>query len=502
MTENTTKDSHNSDALGLEFDEAKHRKLLALFGEFALQQAAAAMTMPSRGVVGEDGANLANAHSREISEAPHPEGAEGILAILGALVDAAFTTPAPGYLAYVPGGGLFAAALADLVSNVCNRYTGIAAAAPGFCRLEADVLRWLATEFGFGPEARGLFTSGGSLANFSAIVTARHRHFGDSGNYVRACAYTSSQAHHSVAKAMRLAGIPARNLRSIGVDNHFKMDMDALQRAVHDDRQAGKQPFLVVAAAGTTNTGAIDPLPELADFCAHERLWLHIDGAYGGAFVLCPEGRTRLKAIERADSITFDPHKGLFLPYGTGCLLVRQGEHLRRAHQLDADYLQDLETSDTERVPSPADYGPELSRDFRGLRLWLPLMLHGVAPFRAALQEKLELAEYFHRALLTRIGQGAPLEIVAAPQLSAVAFRLRRNPGEKNAAYNARNARLQDEINSRDRVFLSSTSLDGTDGPLFTLRICILSFRTHIDHIDACLSDLDAAMGFAQEPLM
>ena len=462
---------------------------------FVLDHLAALDGAPAVGAVGAEGNRIAAEVSVPIPEAPLPGGIDAILQIVSRAAQASLNTPAPGYLAYIPGGGLYAAALADLISGCLDRYTGLAAAAPALVRLEADVLGWLAAAFGYGAQARGIFTSGGSLANFSAIVTARHAHFGDTGDMRQAVVYTSTQAHHSVAKSVRLAGIPAANVRPIPVDAEFRMDVGALAAALHADRQAGRQPFLVVAAAGTTNTGAIDPLPALAELCAAERLWLHIDAAYGGAFVLCDEGRRLLAGIERSDSITFDPHKGLFLPYGTGCLLVRDGEKLRAAHAAAANYLQDFAAMDRNgEPPSPAEYGPELSREYRGLRLWLPLMLHGAQAFREALREKLALARRFHSGIETLASAGAPLEMVAAPQLTITAFRLQRRPGETLSQWNARNAALLTAINGYRRVYLSSTALPVADGDAFTLRVCVLSFRTHARHVDACLGDVARAL--------
>jgi aromatic-L-amino-acid decarboxylase len=383
----------------------------------------------------------------------------------------------------------------------------MSAPAPALFRLERDVLAWLTTSFGYGPAARAVLTPGGSLANFAAVVAARHEHFGETGNFERAMAYTSTQAHHSVLKAVRLAGVPEANVRAIDVDDAFRMRLDELARAVDDDRRSGLAPFLVIASAGTTNTGAVDPLPAAAELCKKEKLWLHVDGAYGGAFVLCEDGKRRLAGIERADSITFDPHKGLFLPYGTGCLLVKDGQKLRRAHHVGAEYLQDLSgaspadeqvggrTSPADTLSwSPAELGPELSRDFRGLRLWLPLMLHGARAFRDALDEKLALAERFVEGLDGLVAAGAPLEVVARPQLSLVAFRLARRRGEPLAAWNGRNAALNAAVNDKNRVHLSSTLLPVEDGTAFTLRVCVLSFRSHARHIDRCLEDIAAAI--------
>ncbi|MCA9686759.1 MAG: aminotransferase class V-fold PLP-dependent enzyme, partial [Myxococcales bacterium] len=326
----------------------------------------------------------------------------------------------------------------------------------------------------------------------TAIVTARHHHLGDGGDYSRALIYTSTQAHHSVAKSASMAGIPRANVRSVAVDGLYRMDVEDLRRRIEADRHRGLRPFCVVAAAGTTNTGAIDPLVEIAALCSEEDLWLHVDGAYGGGFVLCDEGRKRLRGIEQADSLCFDPHKAMFLPYGTGCLLVREGGRLAAAHMSEASYLRDFDFSD---ATSPADLGPELSRPFRGLRLWLPLMLHGAGAFRDALHEKLALAQLCAEGLEARVAAGAPLQIVARPQLSTVVFRLRRHDDEPLVTYNQRNVELLEGINRRRRAYLSSTLLPVVDGMAVSIRVCVMSFRTHRATLEALLADLDAALG-------
>jgi aromatic-L-amino-acid decarboxylase len=477
----------------LEPPRALAESWLGALSRFALDHIDALERAPATGPLGAEGERVADEVSRPIGEEPLPGGIDAVVDILDRASRAALTAPGPGYLAYVPGGGIYAAALADFVANCLNRYTGMSAPAPALFRLEQDVLAWLCASFGYGENARGLFTPGGSLANFGAIVTARHEHFGDEGNFERAVVYTSTQAHHSIAKSVRLAGIPAKNVRAIAVDEGYRMRSDALAQAIADDRRRDLRPFLVIAAAGTTNTGAIDPLGAIADIAAREAIWLHVDGAYGGAFQLCAEGARRLANISRADSIAFDPHKGMFLPYGTGCLLVADGQKLRRAHHLAAEYLQDLSGGDVSW--SPAELGPELSRDFRGLRVWLPLMLHGAGAFRAALTEKLELAERFAAGLEQLIAAGAPLAMVAGPQLSTVAFRLARRAGEPLDPYNQRNAAFLARVNARQRVHLSSTLLPVADGLAHTSRVCVLSFRTHARHIDRCLEDVRAACG-------
>ncbi len=484
----------------LEPPRATHESWLRALSGFALDEIDALASGPAVGTIGAAGLDVADAVSLPIPEAPLPGGVEAVIDLLRQAARASLVPPGPGYLAYVPGTALFASALADLVSGSLNRFTGLAAAAPALCRLEADVIAWLGRECGYGERSGGVLLSGSSMANFGAVVTAREELVGDNGDLRAAVAYCSSQAHHCIDKALRLAGIPAANVRRVAVDAAFRMDPTDLAAAIAADRDAGRTPFLVVASAGTTNTGALDPLDALATVCAEQGVWFHVDGAYGGAFVLCEDGRRLLAGMERADSIALDPHKGLFLPFGTGCLLVRDGPKLRRAHTANAGYLQDFDALDRSReAPSPTELGPELSRSFRGLRLWLPLMLHGAAAFRDALAEKLRLAHTFHRELAALIDRGAPLACVAPPHLSTVAFRLTRRDEETLADWNARNTAFLSRINAGRRVYLSSTTLPIPDVPVqdggaFTLRVCVLGARTHAEHIAACISEIERAL--------
>jgi aromatic-L-amino-acid decarboxylase len=327
-----------------------------------------------------------------------------------------------------------------------------------------------------------VLTTGGSLANLFAVITARRERLPP--EFLHGVAYTSDQAHHSVVKACVLAGLMPERVRAIETDGSYRMDTRALQRAIDADRALGLKPFLVVASAGTTNTGAVDDLTAIADVAAQSGLWLHADAAYGGFFALTERGKTALAGIERCDSITLDPHKGLFLPYGTGCLLVRDREALRRAHSMHASYLPPMQAD-----PDLFDFcelSPELSRDARGLRVWLPLKMHGAATFRAALDEKLDLAQRAAEALRTMPG----IEMVAEPQLSLLAFRMRPPGMADGPALDELNRRLIAAINARQRVLLTGAVVRGG----FALRICVLSFRTHADRIDACLDDIRAGL--------
>ncbi len=413
---------------------------------------------------------------------PLPGSGQPLEQIFETLFDRAlphsFNTAGPGYLAYVPGGGIFAAAVADLIADTINRYTGVWLAAPGLVQLELNVIRWFCEMVGYPDSAVGFLTSGGSLATFSALVTARTERLPT--DFLRGTLYVSDQSHHSLHKAARLAGFPAENVRVIASDAEFRIRPDALRARIAADRTEGWQPFFVMGNAGTTNTGAVDDLQQLADIAEAESLWLHLDAAYGGFFLLTERGKQALAGIERADTITLDPHKGLFLPFGTGCLLARDGAALHRTHSATADYMPPLQ-ADRERIDF-CEISPELTRDFRGLRIWLPLKLHGSGPFIRALDEKLDLAQQACAELREIDG----IQIVAPPQLSIVAFRLVREGADLDTLNHA----LLDRINACQRVLLTGTLL----GEMFVIRICVLCFRTHRDRLDACLADIRAAV--------
>lgn len=439
-------------------------------------------TLPEQPAADVEGAvELARSLAEPLPEAGWPLG-ELLDLLFERAVPKSYNAAGPGYLGYIPGGGLFASALADLVAGSVNRYTGVFAAAPALVQLEANVLRWFADLVGYPAQARGILTSGGSLAAFTAIVTARRERLPE--DFLSGTLYLSDQTHHSVAKAAVLAGFPPGNVRVVASDGAFRIRLDRLAERVAEDRRRGLTPFLVAASAGTVNTGAIDPLPELARFAREEGLWLHADAAYGGFFVLTERGREALAGLEAADSVVLDPHKGLFLPYGNGALLVRDGPALRRAHSFGASYLPESQAD-----PDLADFhldGPELSRPYRGLRAWLPLKLYGAAAFRRALDEKLDLARWIAGEL--RAIQH--LAMVAEPELSLLAFRL-EPPGTSEAQRDRLNREVLAQVNARRRVFLTGTVLPDDR---FVLRLCVLSFRTHRDRMEMALEDLAAAI--------
>ena len=384
-----------------------------------------------------------------------------------------------GHLAYIPGGAIYHAALGDFLAAVSNKYAGIFFSGLGPVRMENLLVRWVADLVGYPAEAGGTILSGGSLANLTAVVAAREAHCLRGADYASAVVYLTTQAHHSLHKALRIAGLGEATIREIPLDERHRMRPEALAEAIAADRAAGLRPWLIVATGGATDTGAVDPLDQIADVAQHEGCWFHVDAAYGGFFLLTDHGRALLKGIARSDTAVLDPHKSLFLPWGSGMILARDTRTLLAAHSATGAYMQDA----VRQVPadpveiSPSDLSPELTKHFRALRMWLPLILLGTAPFRAALEEKLLLARYFQQEVQTLGFQAGP-----APDLSIVTFRW-APPGVSPEQADRMNQQIVDNVRRDGRIFLSSTQLEGR----FTLRMAALAFRTHRRHIDLAL---------------
>ncbi len=392
-------------------------------------------------------------------------------------IEQAFNTTGPGFMAFVPGGGIPHAAVADLVANVINRYVGIAKAAPHLVAIEASVIRWFCNFVGYKRESGGVLTTGGSTATLIAMFVARQAE--TCTDFSKLTVYGSNQVHYSVTKAAQLTGIPAENNRTLPTNLRFQLDGEQLSQQIEADLSKGLRPLAIVGNAGTVNTGAVDDLNALANIAAKYQTWFHVDGAYGGFFCLTPQGKAALGGIERADSITLDPHKGLFQPYGNGCLLVKDDQLLKKAFVGEADYLPSEST--IEAVPDFAWRSPELTRDFRGLRIWLPIMMHTIEPFRTNLQEKLDLAQWIYSALEDEqqtLKQPWTLELIA-PQLSTVGFRLLKTETTCDEQ-NKINQRLIDQINRSREVHLTTTKIDQQ----IYIRICIVSFRTHLAQVE------------------
>jgi glutamate/tyrosine decarboxylase-like PLP-dependent enzyme len=405
-----------------------------------------------------------------------PSSLEHALAVLNVHVDSVgHNLGSSRFFAYVPSGGLYESALADYLAAVSNRYSGVGFASPGATRMEETLLRWLADVVGYPDTSDGDITSGGSIAALSAVIAAREAFAIRSRTVSDNVVYLTSQTHHSFRKALHIAGLGDCAVREIPVDDGFRMIAGALQETITADRRNGLSPWLIAASAGTTNTGAVDPLDAIANIAQQEKLWFHVDAAYGGAFALCEDGQNRLKGLERSDSMILDPHKGFFLPHGVGVVLVRDGATLHDAYHARGTYMQDME-HDTER--SPCDLSPELTRPFRALRFWLPFKILGTAPFAAALAEKLLLASYFHEQV-----SGIPgIEAGPPPDLSIVTFRYVPESGSADEF----NRRLVNALSDDGRIFRASTTIAGR----FTIRLAILGYNTHLDAVDTALTVL------------
>ena len=438
------------------------QKALETTARFVREEIDSLEIQPSANVQGAE--ELANEFKEPLPS--DPRSLDAVLERLRPAIRKSFNTAGPGYLAFIPGGGIPSAALADFIATSTNRYVGVRPPAPALAQIEETAIAWLARMMGYPATAGGILTSGGSLSTLSAIVAAREAKLGD--DFSRGTIYVSEETHYCVPKAARIAGFRDWQVKRIPVDERRRIDPRELQHAVEGDRVKGLKPFLVVANVGTTNTGAVDEIPRLVSIGRSHSMWVHADAAYGGFFRLAEEGKSLMLEIEECDSITLDPHKGMFLPYGTGCLLVRDPSLLRNAHSMDAEYLHDVKA---ESSPNFSELSPELSRDFRGLRIWLPLMLHGADAFKDAIEEKLMLTRWAY----DRLKADERFEMIDEPQLSVVAFRLRG----KGSVADRINEDLMRRVNARGRVFLSSTRLDGR----YVIRLCVLSFRTHLDRV-------------------
>jgi glutamate/tyrosine decarboxylase-like PLP-dependent enzyme len=378
-----------------------------------------------------------------------------------------------GHLGYIPGGGIYTAGLGDWIAAVTNHYAGIFFGSPGAVRMEHALIREIADWVGYPSASTGNLASGGSMANMVGVVSARQALQIDSRNVRKSVVYSSTQAHHCLQKAFRIVGLGEMVWRDIPLDKQFRMRTDALQKQIEIDMHKGLTPSILLAAAGSTDTGAIDPLDEMADLAEKHKMWFHIDAAYGGFFSLLSEEKHKFKGMERSDSLVLDPHKGLFLPYGLGVVLVRHASPILAAHHYRANYMQDAQDAQSEY--SPADLSPELTKHFRAMRLWLPLRLHGLEPFLAQLREKRLLARYLAERL-----PDLGYTLICAPELSVVTFHWAQGP-EKNWDMHTRT--ILTKLEDHGQVFLSSTRLKGH----FVIRAAILSFRTHLGTLNSLI---------------
>ncbi|MBM3993422.1 MAG: aminotransferase class V-fold PLP-dependent enzyme [Planctomycetes bacterium] len=394
------------------------------------------------------------------------------------IVPHCFRTTHPRFLAFIPGAPTFPSILADCLASNANIFAGVWKEASGAAQVELVVLDWFRQILGYPPETRGILTGGGSEANLTALVVAREKiPFDERGKIVL---YASEHRHWSIDRAAKIVGLRPDQIRPLACDADFRVRIDTLHEAVASDRQAGRLPWLVLANAGTTNTGSVDPLPAIADFCKREKLWLHVDAAYGWPMSLTTSGRQLLSGIERADSITVDPHKWFAQPFEAGCLLVRRGELLTQAFMMRPEYMQDVVPNHDEI--NFCDHGIALTRRFRALKIWFSVKLLGIGWFRRLIEHSIALAEYT-QGLLEQTGR---FEITSPRKLSIVCFRYlpreRKGEGEKERRREKEDLQpaIAEELTRTGRAFLSTTRLNGQS----TLRLCFVSWRTTAADVD------------------
>lgn len=382
------------------------------------------------------------------------------------------------FLAYVLGPPNGVAAYAEAIAATINQNCNFWQLSPAASVVERSVLEWLATIVGFPATAKGILTGGGSLATLQAMATAladRVPGFRETGLQRSApplVVYTSVEAHRSVDKAAAILGIGIDHVRHIATDEQYRMDVAALTAAIDADREAGLRPWCVVATCGTVATGAVDPLDAIADLCAAQDLWLHVDGAYGGLFLLCEELRELMGGVARADSISLDPHKLLFAPLEAGCLLVRDGAKLRAAYAFDSSYLT---VAEDPLMTDYMDYGPQLSRNFKALKVWSALQAFGVDAFRAATRRTLELAQRLARGIEATAG----LSLLAPVTLTAVCFAV-------DGASRDEQTEVLETLAAENTALLGPVVLNGRHG----LRACVTNHRTTTRDIDRVLARL------------
>lgn len=398
--------------------------------------------------------------------------------------------PHPGFLAYVPSCPTFPAVLGDWIATGYNFFAGVWPVAAGPNQLEMVVLEWFREWMGMPPGSSGLLTSGGSAANLTAVVAARHAALEQGGDISKLVVYASAQAHSSVVRAAWIAGIRRENIRTVEIDELFRMRTADLSRAIRADRDAGLVPFLVGASAGTTNTGSVDPLLAIADVCDREKLWLHVDAAYAGFAALTNEGRTMLSGIERANSLTLDPHKWLFVPFECGCLMVRDPSALTAAFRIWPEYLKDVAPAEEE--VSFADRGEQLTRYSRALKIWMSVTYFGTDAIASAIQDGMERA----RLLESLVGKSADFEPLCPAQFGIFCFRARPD-GVPPSDLDGLNERINARVVAGGRFLISSTRLREK----FSLRICTLGFRTTHDDIRELFASVERALAAELEPI-
>jgi glutamate/tyrosine decarboxylase-like PLP-dependent enzyme len=385
----------------------------------------------------------------------------------------------PRFFAFIPSPSNFVSVMADALAAGFNPFAGNWLEGSGPAQIELVTIDWLRETCGLPETAGGLFVSGGSMANLTALAAARRARLDERGD--DAVIYFSDQTHNSVEKALRVLGFARGQIRTLPSDEDFRLPVESLRRAVAEDRADGRRPFLIIANAGTTNTGAVDPLDQLANLCERENLWFHVDGAYGAAACLSERGRKLLAGIERADSLSLDPHKWLFQPFEIGCVLLRDARLLKKTFQTMTGILEDTKRVEEEEI-NYYDYGVQLTRGFRALKLWLSIKTFGAAAFREAINRGFEMAEFAENILR----QSGCWRIVAPAAMGILTFRYVAEARSENEISEI-HRRMVEMMTEDGFAFANSTTLRGQT----VMRLCTINPRTTEDDIRATIKQLE-----------
>jgi len=385
----------------------------------------------------------------------------------------------PRFFAFIPSPSNFVSVMADALAAGFNPFAGNWLEGSGPAQIELVTIDWLREMCGLPETAGGLFVSGGSMANLTALAAARRAMLDGRGD--DAVIYFSDQTHNSVEKALRVLGFAREQIRALPSDEDFRLPVESLRRATACDRADGKRPFCVIANAGTTNTGAVDPLDQLANLCERENLWLHVDGAYGAAACLSERGRKLMAGIERADSLSLDPHKWLFQPFEIGCVLARDARLLKKTFNTMTGILEDTKRVEEEEI-NYYDYGVQLTRGFRALKLWLSIKTFGAAAFREAINRGFEMAEFAENILR----QSGRWRIVAPAAMGIVTFCYVAE-GSSEIEINDIHRRMVEMMAEDGFAFANSTTLRGQT----VMRLCTINPRTTEDDVRATIKQLE-----------
>lgn len=445
--------------------------------------------------------STSSAALRSLLTEPLPQSGadfESLLETVRAIAEFSRHNGHPRFFGYVSSPGTPVAALGSMIESALNINVTCWRSGPAATELEHITINWLKEMLGYPAQAAGLLVSGGSMANFAGLAAARSAKAGV--NVVRdgvaavgrpMCLYVSEEGHFSIRKAAGMLGIGEANVRAVPINSHMEIDLDHLARLVREDVSAGRLPFCVVANAGSAATGAFDPIGDLADFAQRHNLWLHVDAAYGGFACLAPEARPLFERIAEADSVALDPHKWLYLPVGCGCVLYKDPAAAQAAFRESAEYTRVIGLEDDESFAF-WDYGPELSRPFRALNLWLVLKYVGVRQLGEAIANNMACARY----LESLVTAAADFELLCPANLSIICFRYR--PTDFTGDVNALNERILVNLQRAGSSYVSNARI----GEAFALRACVLNYRTSMHDMEILLRDIrDAARSAIPETL-